>query len=323
MVGSLFMQVSNVMKKFITRITVFFVAVAIIDIIFGKCCDYMYEHSKSGDSRKINYAIRECNAEVIIMGSSRANHHYNPQILSDSLGMTVYNLGIDGSGAILMDGFYRLITKRYVPKLIIYELTPSFDLYQYTGDANNTRYLSQLKPYYKEECLKQIFDDVDAGERIKLNSGLYRYNTSCLNLIRSFVGHETKEDNGYVPLDGVMKDYRPFEVSTDYKIDTLKIKYLKQLIKDCKENGTQLIFAVSPRYGATTSIEYQSGFEIISHQRCEAIDFYCSPEFISNKEFFKDAFHMNREGADFFSKKMTYLIKQIMDYYCNTSVIYR
>lgn len=80
------------MNKFLVRIVVFFMAVAIIDIIFGKCCDYMYEHSGSGDSRKINYAIRECNADVLILGSSRANHHYNPQILSDSLGLSAYNL---------------------------------------------------------------------------------------------------------------------------------------------------------------------------------------------------------------------------------------
>ena len=215
------------MKKFLVRIVVFFVAVAIIDIFFGKSCDYMYEHSKSGDSRKINYAIKECNADVLIMGSSRANHHYNPQIITDSLGLSCYNLGIDGSGVILMDGFYRLITQRYVPKLILYELTPSFDLYQYAGDANNTRYLSQLKPYYQEECLRQLFDDVDGRERLKLYSGLYRYNTSCLNLFRSFIGHVAIEGNGFLPLKGVMSEYKPFEVDIDSKIDSLKVKYFK------------------------------------------------------------------------------------------------
>ena len=38
------------MKKFLVRMFFFFVAVTIIDLIFGKCCDYMYEHSGSGDS---------------------------------------------------------------------------------------------------------------------------------------------------------------------------------------------------------------------------------------------------------------------------------
>lgn len=297
------------MKKFLVRIVVFFVAVAIIDIIFGKCCDYMYEHSGSGDSRKINYAIRECNADVLIMGSSRANHHYNPQILSDSLGLSAYNLGIDGSGAILMDGFYRLITQRYVPKLIIYELTPSFDLYQNPADANNTRYLAQLKPYYREGCLKELFDDVDGRERLKLHSGMYRYNTSCLNLFRSYIGHGTIDGNGYLPLNGVMNDYKPFEVDTDKQIDTLKIKYLRQLIADCKEKGTQLLFVVSPRFGATTSIEYQPGFEICSQNGCDVLDYYCDPSFVSTKEFFKDSYHLNDAGAIEFTKTIVKHLK--------------
>jgi len=300
------------MKKFIVRIVFFFVAVAIIDVIFGKCCDYMCEHSKSGDSRKINYAVRECNADVLIMGSSRANHHYNPQILSDSLGLSVYNLGIDGSGAILMDGFYRLITQRYVPKLIIYELTPSFDLYQNPADANNTRYLAQLKPYYKEDCLKQLFDDVDGRERIKLYSGLYRYNTQFLNLFRSYIGKGTTDyNNGFLPLKGVMSDYRPFEVETDNVVDTLKVKYLIQFIHDCKENGTQLLFVVSPRFGATTSIGYQPVLDICRKEHCDNVDYYCAPEFVSNKEYFKDSYHLNNYGADVYTKVVAERLKSI------------
>lgn len=299
------------MKKFIVRIIVFFVAIAIIDIIFGKCCDYMYEHSNSGDSRKINYAIRECNADILIMGSSRANHHYNPQILSDSIGLSCYNLGIDGSGAILMDGFYRLITQRYAPKLIIYELTPSFDLYQNVADANNTRYLAQLKPYYREDCLKQLFDDIDGSERMKLHSGLYRYNTSCLNLFRSYIGHGTLNSNGYLPLYGVMNDYKPFEVDADNAVDTLKVKFFKQFISDCKENGTKLLFVVSPRFGATTSIGYQPLFDICKQEDCEMLDYYCHPSFVSTKEFFNDSYHLNDVGAAEFTKTIAYHIKNV------------
>lgn len=302
------------MKKYIIRIIVFFVAVALIDIIFGKCFDYMYDHSKSGDARKINYAIKECNADVLIMGSSRAHHHYNPQILSDSLGLSCFNLGMDGSGVILMDGFYRLITQRYIPKYIIYDLTPLFDLYQYSADVNNTRYLAQLKPYYREDCLKQLYADVDGLERMKLYSGFYRYNTTCLHLFRSFFGHETFDGDGYLPLDEVMKDAKSVDSSTDNEIDTVKVKYLKQFIRDCKENKTQLIFVVSPRFGVTNSLWLQPGFDIISREGgCKILNYYCAYEFASNKEYFRDSFHMNREGADNFTKKIAHLIKKIIE----------
>lgn len=301
------------MKKFLVRIIVFFVAIALIDIIFGKCCDYMYEHSKSGDSRKINYAIRECNADILIMGSSRANHHYNPQILSDSLGLSCYNLGIDGSGVILMDGFYRLITQRYIPKYIIYELTPSFDLYEYAGDANNTRYLTQLKPYYREDCLKQLFDDVNGCERLKLYSGLYRYNTSCFNLFISFLKGKVLDGNGYEPLHGVMtvvKRNKRNNKDSILQIDTLKIKYLTEFIRDCKANGTMIFFVVSPSYRATSSIDYQPLFEICRKEGCEVIDCYCDPNITFITDYFKDSYHLNKNGADAFSTRVANNIKK-------------
>lgn len=300
------------MKKFLINITVFFVAVVVVDIIFGYCCDYMCEQSKSGDQRKVNYAVRECTADMLIMGSSRANHHYNPQILSDSLGVTVYNLGIDGSGVILMGGFYKLMVKRYIPKYIIYELTPSFDFNKYAGDANNTRYLSQLKPYYREEALAQMFDDIDVLERLKLKSGLYRYNTSCLNLFRSYVSAEDRVgDDGYRSLQGVMKDYKPFKIDVE-DLDSLKVKYLRQLIYDCKSNGTKLFFVVSPRFGATTSIEYMPGFEICKQNGCEILDYYSDQRFVTKKEYFKDSYHMNEEGANAFTRQISIDIKHLI-----------
>lgn len=300
------------MKKFILKVILFFAIVAVIDFVFGKCCDYLYEHSTGGDTYRIHYAIAEGNADILIMGSSRANHHYNPRILSDSLGLKVYNLGVDGSGAILMDGFYRLISQRYIPKYIIYELTPSFDFQKYAGDANNTRYLSQLKPYYNNDCLARLFDDIDAKERIKLHSGIYRYNTTFLNLIKFYLKGGKESGNGFAPLQGVMADYIPPTDQAVAEIDTLKIKYLHQFINDCKNNGTELIFVISPRYGATSSEEYQPGIEVCREEGYEVWDYYCDSRFFSKKDYFKDSYHLNNIGADTFTLIIAEKIKERM-----------
>lgn len=302
------------MKKFILRVILFFAIVAVIDLLFGKSCDYLYEHSKGGDTYKINYAVSKGHNDILIMGSSRANHHYNPRILSDSLGLTAYNLGIDGSGAILMEGFYRLITQRYVPKYIIYELTPSFDFRKNNADMNNTRYLAQLKPYYKNECLSQIFDDIDAKEKIKLHSGLYRYNTTFLNLIRFYLKGGKEGGDGFAPLQGVMGDYMPRTNQHIPEIDTVKIRYLHQFIKDCKDNGTELVFVISPRYGAISSDDYQPGIEACREDGFEVWDYYCDPRFVSKRKYFKDSYHLNNVGADDFTK----VIAQRLKNYFNT-----
>ena len=37
-------------------------------------------------------------ADLLVFGSSRANHHYVPEVFEDSLKLTFYNTGKDGSG---------------------------------------------------------------------------------------------------------------------------------------------------------------------------------------------------------------------------------
>lgn len=299
------------MKKYIAKILLFFIIVALIDVAFGMGCDYLYKNSKGGDTYKINYAISEGTADVLIMGSSRASHHYNPQILSDSLNMSVYNLGIDGSGVILADGFYRLIAERYKPKYIIYELTPSFDIYQYSGDVNNTRYLSQLKPYYKEECLSGIFEDVNPGEKLKLRSGLYRYNTTFLNLIRFYLRGEESNLRGFAPLVGTMGNYLKEGKQSVSVIDPLKMKYLSQFISDCHNEGTELFFVISPKYGATTSNSYNPAKELCIKKGYDVLDLYCE---MQQKKFFNDSYHLNMTGANAFTSLIAHQIKNQIHY---------
>lgn len=296
------------MKKYIAKILLFFIIVALIDVAFGMGCDYLYKNSKGGDTYKINYAISEGTADVLIMGSSRASHHYNPQILSDSLNMSVYNLGIDGSGVILADGFYRLIAERYKPKYIIYELTPSFDIYQYSGDVNNTRYLSQLKPYYKEECLSGIFEDVNPGEKLKLRSGLYRYNTTFLNLFRFYLRGMENDLKGYVPLEGVMNKYHR-ETESTMVIDKLKLKYLEKFIADCEQNGSKILFVISPKFGVSTSASYEPAISLCKDHGYIVLNHFCD---MQQMDYFKDSNHLNSKGAAVFSRLIASELKYNM-----------
>lgn len=129
----------------------------------------------------------------------RANHHYDPQVIEDSLGLSCYNAGYDGNGIILMYGLYKLITNRYVPKLIIYDVEPLFDFYEYENDNNYTRYLTSLKPYYNQPGIAQIFKDVSREEYYKLYSGLCRYNSNAISLTVDYLKYRPIAANGYSP----------------------------------------------------------------------------------------------------------------------------
>ena len=102
------------MRKFLFKIALFFIIIAIIDVLSGKCFAYLVEHTKGGDNLRNNFICNSMNDDILIFGSSRALHHYNPAIISDSLHLSCYNCGQDGNGAILNEARYQLILKRYI-----------------------------------------------------------------------------------------------------------------------------------------------------------------------------------------------------------------
>ena len=62
-----------------------------------------------------------------------------------------------------------------------------------------------------------------------------------------------------------------------------------------------MIFVISPRFGATSSGEYQPGIDVCKEEGYEVWNYYCDPRFVSNKEYFKDSYHLNSDGADAFT----------------------
>ena len=116
------------MKKFLIKTVLFFIIIAIIDVLSGKLFTCLVEHTKGGDNWRNNYICDGVNDDILIFGSSRALHHYNPVIISDSLNLSCYNCGQDGNGAILNEARYQLILQRHRPKVLIYDVIPGFDL---------------------------------------------------------------------------------------------------------------------------------------------------------------------------------------------------
>ena len=77
------------MKRFIIKIIIFFLIIAVIDQITGRIIKYIDRNSQYGDSFTREYITARCNEDIIIMGSSRGNHHYVPQIITDSLKLSI------------------------------------------------------------------------------------------------------------------------------------------------------------------------------------------------------------------------------------------
>ena len=102
--------------------------------------------------------------------------------------MDCYNCGYDGNGIILNYGLYKMLSERYSPKVIIYEITSAFDLLK--GD--NKRFLKVMRPFYDRTGIDSIFFNVDETERFKNISRMYRYNSFFTQVFRDYLAPKNK-----------------------------------------------------------------------------------------------------------------------------------
>jgi hypothetical protein len=298
------------MRKAIIRTFIFFVVIFVLDFCFGTLFNYLQSNAKGGSTGKINYIANTTRADVIIFGSSRAEHHYIPKIIEDSLHLSCYNCGRNGNGIILMYGRYKLLTQRYNPKIIIYDVNPHYDLTL----NDNSSYTVFLKPFYDRVFIDSIIDNIDKNEKYKMCSSLYRYNYRVLEILEDYRTKPDNENKGYVPLQDTMK-YEPLPDNReiDFKLDRLKFYYFEKLIKDCK-GKTNLIFIASPRYNGKDVKSFDPLIELCKKYNIVFLNYNCDKEFIHNKNYWGDSVHMNDAGASVFTKKIIKEIKRLYKY---------
>lgn len=291
------------MQKFIIKTILFFVIIAIIDIVSGKSFAFLVEHAKGGDNWRNNYMCNKTSEDILVFGSSRAIHHYNPIILSDSLNLSCYNCGQNGNGIILNEARYQLMLQRYKPKVIIYDVLAKFDLL--VGEDNH-KYLGWLRAYYDRNGIPEVFESVDGTEKYKMASQMYRYNTKFLQIITECI-HPLESDgiNGFRPEDKEMDTMKVNKTPITHQTpvyDSLKISYIKKMIEE--SIGTKIIFVVSPLWNGADTIPYQPIRDICKEKNIPFYDFSNNPKYVHHNEFFYDGSHMNARGADEFTKDL-------------------
>lgn len=301
------------MTRFLTKILVFALVFALVDFAAGSAIKAAYYKVTKADCGRNNFMMQKLmGKDILIFGSSRAIHHYDPEVLSEDLGMSCYNCGEDGLGIILSDARLDAILSRYTPKMIIYDFEKSYDM----NSNDNLRYLGKLKPYYPDYGIDSIFNEISFTERFKMLSHLYRYNSQLVDIAIGLLSKspKTAESYTYNPLENLM-DYEPEPKSAvDLSVDSIKMDYLCRFIDKCKEKNIQLIFAVSPTYQAD-SIDWKSILSKVTNNRhVNVLNHYSDTTFTAHRELFSDATHLNKTGANEYSKMISKETKQMLNW---------
>lgn len=302
------MEVSD-MKKFLLNIAIFFAIVAAVDFSLGKVFHYLQARA-GGRTGAEYYVCEKATEDVIIMGSSRASHHYVPEIISEKLGMSCFNAGQDGNGIILHYGRWIMLKEHHIPKLIIYDITTEFDI----ASTDNMIYVDRLKPFCNNGSVMGYVTELFPIERIKLQSKMYRYNYKWIEMISDCIlKSDYMTPKGYIPMNGhIRKEVINSEkriITKDINIDSTKLNYLERLIKEAQAVGVKIIFVVSPIWkgGSYNKGIYLNVKSLASKYDCLYYE-YSSSEICDNPDYFEDSSHLNDKGAKTFTEVLTNLL---------------
>ena len=295
------------LKKFLISAAAVLAVVVVADWAIGKVVDRMLPAiSNQGQIGCTYFALNEVEYPVLVVGSSRASHHYVPNIMRDSLGMEAYNIGRDGCFFSYNCCVIQSILDRYTPKMIVWET--SMDVLSSDNDP-----LESLYPYYgKNKFVTECVDaECDWTERVPLGSNLYKYNSNLIRIASRYAARKSyPEDklNGYIPLPP--KKWTPAERNTSASetvevVDEIIVQRFKLVLSMALEKGVRLIVVNSPSYMASDKV---SESERQMRQICDSmgvtiLNFARAEGIYDNIDCWVDYGHMSSTGAEIYTKR--------------------
>lgn len=279
--------------------------VTVVDKVAGAGMDRLLDAVPvSQDIGKGHFAINDVSTDIVIVGSSRAAHHYVSTMIADSLGCSVYNVGRDG--CFFSDNLCvaNAILDRYSPKKIVLEVANDC-----LDEGVKTSVEGMFPYYWKYDYIKNVIDtEIGWQAPIQLSSKLYAYNGNSFKLIGYglkglLCGRTADPLKGYAPLPYVEKrvplELKESEVSGAHIISDLKCKQLKNLLEKANKKGVEMILICSPVFKKTmgNSESKEVLKKLCEEAGAEYYDYSSEQIFLDHPEWFKDGTHMNNKGA--------------------------
>jgi len=249
-------------------------------------------------------------ADVLILGPSTANHHYDCRIIEDSLGLTCYNAGRDGQNiiydAMVLEGFLT----RCTPKLVVVDVTHSTLSDTWMSSLNDFNcYYGFLQP------IDDIIDSIGGPlDRFKRMSNIYRYNKTWEWLLNARFAKTAEDLDGYRPLEvKVIKGLKATNESSQFVMDEECRHYFGRIIDICKEKNVKIIFAISPTLVIDNGNFAKEVNDVLHGKGLELMNWNGDTTYTNHPELFYDKTHLNAKGAAAFTKEFVGKVKDVLN----------
>lgn len=266
---------------------------------------------------KTAYILDKCDAESLVVGSSKAERSYVTELLSDSLHLSIYNGGQGGCFFLFQNCVINMLLDRGHTKQIIWDVQPECIAEGATmQEYQNVRYLS---PYYDSDTWAKVFvDSEDEHAALKMTCHMFRYNSKLVQYVLPIVGGGKKTQGGYNPLPTSGYKYPELGKNNENGIKEVKLDIEKLIVYEktlgrCRKKGVTLTIFVSPSYiakgqqyiGAVDKLS-----EIANKYGYKLKDYSSDHRFMSDKTLFKDASHLNDKGARLYTEMIISELKK-------------
>lgn len=249
-------------------------------------------------------------ADVLILGPSTANHHYDCKIIEDSLGMTCFNAGRDGQNiiydAMVLEGFLT----RCTPKLVVVDVTHSTLSDNWMSSLNDFNcYYGFLQPI--DDIIDSIGGPLDTFKRM---SNIYRYNKTWEWLLNAKIAKSAEDLDGYRPLK--VKDIKGLMATKEsgkFVMDERCCRYLQRIIATCKEKNVKILFAISPTLIIDEGNFAKDVNEVLHGKGLELMNWNGDTAYTNHPELFYDKTHLNAKGAEAFTKEFVGKVKDVLN----------
>ena len=298
---------------FFIKVLLLLAIIFLLDYSIGKTLKYFYFKQESGLLYRTTYSMEKTTAEMLIFGSSRANHHYDPDVFEKGLNLSYYNVGRDGNFIFYHYAVLKSVLKRYTPKIVVLDFLNSE--FVISKDAYDR--ISSLLPYYDTHPeIQDIVNLKSYYEKYKMLSNIYPYNSLLFTITAGnteFNKQRVSDIKGYVPLKGVSSETaKMVDYESKYAIDSTKVTIFENFIKDCIAAHVKLYIVRSPGLQKSSVEDYSVaiGKNIARKNNVSFFDFSSDTSFSNNNRLFADFVHLNYIGAKLFSERLTDSIRK-------------
>lgn len=288
---------------FARKLGLFLLMVFVLDYSLGRLLEhYYFKIDALTAEQHTTYSVEHADADVMVFGSSRAQHHYDPEAFA-SFASSFYNTGKDGQGIFYSWAILKSLLKRSTsPKIIVLDINPN----EFVKNQDSYDRLSELLPYYHEhDEIKDIVNLKSRFEKFKAISNLYRYNSKILTIVKdNLAPTDDHMENGFEPIEASNRNLELSEVDDQEIVDSLEIEAFVGFLKDAKEAGNEVYVFVSPVYrryrgGMTTSMRITE--EICKELNVPFFTYHEDSLFLRSPSYFSDPTHLNETGARVYS----------------------